>query len=128
MSLALNRFFFLSIILSTASLTLWKSSEYNLEQYQAFEWYFGGSMVLHTLLSFLIGFFAASIFVTQSDEPRDPLGIRWLFFLLLLVSGEEFSQLFIANRSFSLSDLTLNWVGLTSGYFVRKLILVFTQR
>ncbi len=123
--MSFNRLIFISVLLFTFSLTVWKSSALHTDIYQQFEWYFGGSMILHATLSFLIGFFAAAAIPNKKTANSDPLGFKLLILLLFLISLEELSQIFIANRSFSLADLSINWIGLASGYFIRKLFLAF---
>ncbi|MDF4851038.1 VanZ family protein, partial [Vibrio parahaemolyticus] len=43
----------------------------------------------------------------------------------LIISAEEFSQLFIESRSFSFDDLSTNWIGMILGYFSAKAITLF---
>lgn len=112
----------------TISLSLWKSSDISHATYQNLENYVGGSSTLHFTFSLLIGFLAVFNFpkwVTATNA--DMFGIRLLIVLLFIVSLEEFSQLFIATRSFSFDDLSTNWIGIILGYFCAKLIKLIVK-
>ncbi len=111
------------VILLTLSLSFWKSSDINHAIYMRMENYVGGTSTLHFTFSLLIGFLAVFTFPQfAKTTQRDNLGLRLLLCLLLAVSLEELSQLFISNRTFSVEDLSTNWTGIILGYFIAKLI------
>lgn len=115
---------FAFVLLLTVSLSLWKSSDVNHATYISMENYVGGSSTLHFTFSLLIGYLAVFTFPKLAiATKRDTFGIRLLLCLLLAVSSDELSQLFIANRTFSFSDLSTNWTGILIGYFMAKCIL-----
>ncbi|MBE3993901.1 VanZ family protein [Vibrio parahaemolyticus] len=126
MTSTIARLGFISISLLTISLSLWKSSELNHAVYLNMENYVGGSSTLHFTFSMLIGFLAVFTFPRFTHATKmDAFGIRLLFCLLLIISAEEFSQLFIESRSFSFDDLSTNWIGMILGYFGAKAITLF---
>ncbi|MDV6252164.1 VanZ family protein [Vibrio sp. EA2] len=109
------------VSLLTVTLSLWKSSALSHATYLHMEHYVGGSTTLHFTFSLLIGFFAVFAFPRSSSPNKtDIFGIRLLLCLLLVISLEEFSQLFITNRTFSIADLSTNWSGMLLGYFAAK--------
>ncbi len=113
----------------TVTLTLWKSSQVNHETYINMENYIGGSTTLHFTFSLLIGFFAILAFPSLSSPTKsDIFGIRLLLCLLLVISAEELSQLFITNRTFSIEDLSTNWIGMLLGYFAAKSLELVRKR
>ncbi|MGR5192541.1 VanZ family protein [Vibrio rotiferianus] len=123
MHFTLSRIIFIIVILIALSLTTWKSSSFYHPEYLHFENFFGGSITFHALFSFLIGLTSVFSFPTLTRTTgHDLFGIRLLILLLLIVSLEEFSQLFIATRSFSFDDLSTNWIGTIFGYFCAKFI------
>ncbi|WP_029790093.1 VanZ family protein [Vibrio harveyi] len=129
MTNTIARISFIGVLLLTISLSLWKSSDISHVTYQNLENYVGGSSTLHFTFSLLIGFLAVFNFpkwVTATNA--DMFGIRLLIVLLFIVSLEEFSQLFIATRSFSFDDLSTNWIGIISGYFCAKLIKLIVKQ
>ncbi len=114
---------FALVSLLTITLSVWKSSEISHDAYLNMENYIGGSITLHFTFSLLIGFFAVFAFPHFARSTKsDAFGIRLLICLLLVISAEEFSQLFIANRSFSFEDLSTNWTGMLLGYFGGKIV------
>ncbi|WP_104028628.1 VanZ family protein [Vibrio jasicida] len=128
MTNTIARISFIGVLLLTISLSLWKSSDISHATYQNLENYVGGSSTLHFTFSLLIGFLAVFNFpkwVTATNA--DMFGIRLLIVLLFIVSLEEFSQLFIATRSFSFDDLSTNWIGIILGYFCAKFIKLFAN-
>lgn len=128
MTNTIARISFIGVLLLTISLSLWKSSDISHATYQNLENYVGGSSTLHFTFSLLIGFLAVFNFpkwVTATNA--DMFGIRLLIVLLFIVSLEEFSQLFIATRSFSFDDLSTNWIGIILGYFYAKLIKLIVK-
>ncbi|MDF6013266.1 VanZ family protein [Vibrio harveyi] len=128
MTNTIARISFIGVLLLTISLSLWKSSDISHATYQNLENYVGGSSTLHFTFSLLIGFLAVFNFpkwVTATHA--DIFGIRLLIVLLFIVSLEEFSQLFIATRSFSFDDLSTNWIGIILGYFCAKLIKLIVK-
>ncbi|EKO3854015.1 VanZ family protein [Vibrio harveyi] len=128
MTNTIARISFIGVLLLTISLSLWKSSDISHATYQNLENYVGGSSTLHFTFSLLIGFLAVFNFpkwVTATNA--DMFGIRLLIVLLFIVSLEEFSQLFIATRSFSFDDLSTNWMGIILGYFCAKLIKLIVK-
>ncbi|HDM8163630.1 TPA: VanZ family protein [Vibrio harveyi] len=128
MTNTIARISFIGVLLLTISLSLWKSSDISHATYQNLENYVGGSSTLHFTFSLLIGFLAVFNFpkwVTATNA--DMFGIRLLLVLLFIVSLEEFSQLFIATRSFSFDDLSTNWIGIILGYFCAKLIKLIVK-
>ncbi|HDZ5415395.1 TPA: VanZ family protein [Vibrio harveyi] len=128
MTNTIARISFIGVLLMTISLSLWKSSDISHATYQNLENYVGGSSTLHFTFSLLIGFLAVFNFpkwVTATNA--DMFGIRLLIVLLFIVSLEEFSQLFIATRSFSFDDLSTNWIGIILGYFCAKLIKLIVK-
>ncbi len=128
MTNTIARISFIGVLLLTISLSLWKSSDISHATYQNLENYVGGSSTLHFTFSLLIGFLAVFNFpkwVTATNA--DMFGIRLLIVLLFIVSLEEFSQLFIATRSFSFDDLSTNWIGIILGYFCAKLIKIIVK-
>ncbi|HHP0509602.1 TPA: VanZ family protein [Vibrio harveyi] len=128
MTNTIARISFIGVLLLTISLSLWKSSDISHATYQNLENYVGGSSTLHFTFSLLIGFLAVFNFpkwVTATNT--DMFGIRLLIVLLFIVSLEEFSQLFIATRSFSFDDLSTNWIGIILGYFCAKLIKLIVK-
>lgn len=128
MTNTIARISFIGVLLLTISLSLWKSSDISHATYQNLENYVGGSSTLHFTFSLLIGFLAVFNFpkrVTATNA--DMFGIRLLIVLLFIVSLEEFSQLFIATRSFSFDDLSTNWIGIILGYFCAKLIKLIVK-
>lgn len=129
MTNTIARISFIGALLLTISLSLWKSSDIGHATYQNLENYVGGSSTLHFTFSLLIGFLAVFNFpkwVTATNA--DMFGIRLLIVLLFIVSLEEFSQLFIATRSFSFDDLSTNWIGIILGYFCAKLIKLIVKQ
>ncbi|EPP5332261.1 VanZ family protein [Vibrio harveyi] len=129
MTNTIARISFIGVLLLTISLSLWKSSDISHATYQNLENYVGGSSTLHFTFSLLIGFLAVFNFpkwVTATNA--DMFGIRLLIVLLCIVSLEEFSQLFIATRSFSFDDLSTNWIGIILGYFCAKLIKLIVKQ
>ncbi|MFH4786394.1 VanZ family protein [Vibrio alginolyticus] len=129
MALILARTSFFLVLMLTASLSLWKSSDLHHTAYLQMETYLGGSSTLHFTFSLLIGFLSVFTFPSLvSSNKTDVFGIRLLLLLLAIVSMEEMSQLFIANRSFSFDDLSTNWIGVISGYFSAKLIRFIRTR
>ncbi|OSP14206.1 antibiotic resistance protein VanZ [Vibrio alginolyticus] len=129
MALILARTSFFLVLMLTASLSLWKSSDLHHTAYLQMETYLGGSSTLHFTFSLLIGFLSVFTFPSLvSSNKTDVLGIRLLLLLLAIVSMEEISQLFIPNRSFSFDDLSTNWIGVISGYFSAKLIRFIRAR
>ncbi len=121
MSSMIARFSFCFVSLLTIGLSVWKSSEINQEVYLDMEGYVGGAMTLHFIFSLLIGFLSVFTFPRlASANKSDVFGIRLLFCLLLIISIDEFSQLFISNRTFSFNDLSINWTGMLLGYFSAK--------
>lgn len=83
--------------------------------------YIGGAITLHFTFSFLIGSLAVFAFPRFSTRSKtDAFGLRLLLCLLLIISAEEFSQLFITSRTFSFDDLSTNWTGMLAGYFLAK--------
>ncbi|HDM8172948.1 TPA: VanZ family protein [Vibrio harveyi] len=128
MTNTIARISFIGVLLLTISLSLWKSSDISHATYQNLENYVGGSSTLHFTFSLLIGFLAVFNFpkwVTATNA--DMFGIRLLIVLLFIVSLEEFSQLFIATRSFSFDDLSTNWIGIILGYFCAKFIKLIVK-
>ncbi len=128
MTNTIARISFIGVLLLTISLSLWKSSDISHATYQNLENYVGGSSTLHFTFSLLIGFLAVFNFpkwVTATNA--DMFGIRLLIVLLFIVSLEEFSQLFIATRSFSFDDLSTNWIGIILSYFCAKLIKLIVK-
>ncbi|EKO3784767.1 VanZ family protein [Vibrio harveyi] len=128
MTNTIARISFIGVLLLTISLSLWKSSDISHATYQNLENYVGGSSTLHFTFSLLIGFLAVFNFpkwVTATNA--DMFGIRLLIVLLFIVSLEEFSQLFIATRSFNFDDLSTNWIGIILGYFCAKLIKLIVK-
>ncbi|EKO3821131.1 VanZ family protein [Vibrio harveyi] len=128
MTNTIARISFIGVLLLTISLSLWKSSDISHATYQNLENYVGGSSTLHFTFSLLIGFLTVFNFpkwVTATHA--DMFGIRLLIVLLFIVSLEEFSQLFIATRSFSFDDLSTNWIGIILGYFCAKLIKLIVK-
>ncbi|HHJ3239002.1 TPA: VanZ family protein [Vibrio parahaemolyticus] len=126
MTSTIARLGFISISLLTIGFSLWKSSELNHAVYLNMENYVGGSSTLHFTFSMLIGFLAVFTFPRFTHATKmDAFGIRLLFCLLLIISAEEFSQLFIESRSFSFDDLSTNWIGMILGYFGAKAITLF---
>ncbi len=122
MSSKIARVSFCLVCLLAVTLSLWKSSELNHAAYLYMENYIGGSITLHFTFSLLIGFFAVFTFPSLASSTKsDAFGIRLLICLLLIISGEEFSQLFITNRTFSFEDLSTNWTGTLMGYFTAKI-------
>ncbi|MBS9919951.1 VanZ family protein [Vibrio alginolyticus] len=129
MALILARTSFVLVLMLTASLSLWKSSDLHHTAYLQMETYLGGSSTLHFSFSLLIGFLSVFTFPSLvSSNKTDVFGIRLLLLLLAIVSMEEISQLFIPNRSFSFDDLSTNWIGVISGYFSAKLIRFIRTR
>ncbi|EJN8559071.1 VanZ family protein [Vibrio alginolyticus] len=129
MALILARTSFFLVLMLTASLSLWKSSDLHHTAYLQMETYLGGSSTLHFTFSLLIGFLSVFTFPSLvSSNKTDVFGIRLLLLLLAIVSMEEMSQLFIPNRSFSFDDLSTNWIGVISGYFSAKLIRFIRTR
>ncbi|EAS78410.1 VanZ family protein [Vibrio alginolyticus] len=129
MALILARTSFVLVLMLTASLSLWKSSDLHHTAYLQMETYLGGSSTLHFTFSLLIGFLSVFTFPSLvSSNKTDVFGIRLLLLLLAIVSMEEMSQLFIPNRSFSFDDLSTNWIGVISGYFSAKLIRFIRTR
>ncbi|EJU9974075.1 MULTISPECIES: VanZ family protein [Vibrio] len=129
MALILARTSFFLVLMLTASLSLWKSSDLHHTAYLQMETYLGGSSTLHFTFSLLIGFLSVFTFPSLvSSNKTDIFGIRLLLLLLAIVSMEEISQLFIPNRSFSFDDLSTNWIGVISGYFSAKLIRFIRTR
>ncbi|EOX4082114.1 VanZ family protein [Vibrio alginolyticus] len=129
MALILARTSFFLVLMLTASLSLWKSSDLHHTAYLQMETYLGGSSTLHFTFSLLIGFLSVFTFPSLvSSNKTDVFGIRLLLLLLAIVSTEEMSQLFIPNRSFSFDDLSTNWIGVISGYFSAKLIRFIRTR
>ncbi|MDF5276500.1 VanZ family protein [Vibrio parahaemolyticus] len=129
MALILARTSFVLVLMLTASLSLWKSSDLHHTAYLQMETYLGGSSTLHFTFSLLIGFLSVFTFPSLvSSNKTDIFGIRLLLLLLAIVSMEEMSQLFIPNRSFSFDDLSTNWIGVISGYFSAKLIRFIRTR
>ncbi|HHF3181493.1 TPA: VanZ family protein [Vibrio alginolyticus] len=129
MALILARTSFFLVLMLTASLSLWKSSDLHHTAYLQMETYLGGSSTLHFTFSLLIGFLSVFTFPSLvSSNKTDVFGIRLLLLLLAIVSMEEISQLFIPNRSFSFDDLSTNWIGVISGYFSAKLIRFIRTR
>ncbi|EGQ8019597.1 VanZ family protein [Vibrio alginolyticus] len=129
MALILARTSFVLVLMLTASLSLWKSSDLHHTAYLQMETYLGGSSTLHFTFSLLIGFLSVFTFPSLvSSNKTDIFGIRLLLLLLAIVSMEEISQLFIPNRSFSFDDLSTNWIGVISGYFSTKLIRFIRAR
>ncbi|MFY2159758.1 VanZ family protein [Vibrio alginolyticus] len=129
MALILARTSFVLVLMLTASLSLWKSSDLHHTAYLQMETYLGGSSTLHFTFSLLIGFLSVFTFpFLVSSNKTDVFGIRLLLLLLAIVSMEEISQLFIPNRSFSFDDLSTNWIGVISGYFSAKLIRFIRTR
>lgn len=129
MTNTIARISFIGVLLLTISLSLWKSSDISHATYQNLENYVGGSSTLHFTFSLLIGFLAVFNFpkwVTATNA--DMFGIRLLIVLLFIVSLEEFSQFFIATRSFSFDDLSTNWIGIILGYFCAKLIKLIVKQ
>ncbi|HHF3040728.1 VanZ family protein [Vibrio diabolicus] len=125
----LTRMSFVFVLVLTASLSLWKSSDLHHATYLQMETYLGGSSTLHFTFSLLIGFLSVFTFPSLvSSSKADVFGIRLLLLLLAIVSMEEISQLFIPSRSFSFDDLSTNWIGIISGYFSAKLIRVLSTR
>ncbi len=121
MSLKIARISFCFVSLLTMTLSLWKSSEISHTIYLDMENYIGGSITLHFTFSVLIGFLAVFTFPhAASPTKSDAFGIRLLLCLLLVISLEEFSQIFISNRTFSFDDLSTNWTGMLLGYFAAK--------
>lgn len=112
------------VSLLTVSLSLWKSSDLSHATYLNMEHYVGGSTTLHFTFSLLIGLCAVFAFPRHARPNKaDAFGIRLLLCLLLIISLEEFSQLFIPNRTFSVADLSTNWSGMLLGYFAAKVWL-----
>lgn len=129
MALILARTSFVLVLMLTASLSLWKSSDLHHTAYLQMETYLGASSTLHFTFSLLIGFLSVFTFPSLvSSNKTDVFGIRLLLLLLAIVSMEEMSQLFIPNRSFSFDDLSTNWIGVISGYFSAKLIRFIRTR
>lgn len=125
----LTRMSFVFVLVITASLSLWKSSDLHHATYLQMETYLGGSSTLHFTFSLLIGFLSVFTFPSLvSSSKADVFGIRLLLLLLAIVSMEEISQLFIPIRSFSFDDLSTNWIGIILGYFSAKLIRVLRTR
>ncbi|MGI3090570.1 VanZ family protein [Vibrio diabolicus] len=125
----LTRMSFVFVLVLTASLSLWKSSDLHHATYLQMETYLGGSSTLHFTFSLLIGFLSVFTFPSLvSSSKADVFGIRLLLLLLAIVSMEEISQLFIPSRSFSFDDLSTNWIGIISGYLSAKLIRVLRTR
>ncbi|WP_319552863.1 VanZ family protein [uncultured Vibrio sp.] len=121
MSPMIARVSFCFVSLLTVTLSLWKSSDLSHATYLNMEHYVGGSTTLHFTFSLLISFFAVFTFPRfASSNKTDTFGVRLLLCLLLMTSLEEFSQFFIANRTFSVGDLSTNWSGILLGYFFAK--------
>lgn len=128
MSSKIARISFVLVSLLTVCLSIWKSSEINHTTYVSMENYVGGSTTLHFTFSLMIGFFAVFTFPkTAQPNKTDAFGIRLLICLLLVISADEFSQLFIANRTFSFDDLNTNWTGMLLGYFAAKILKFVRQ-
>ncbi len=121
MSSKIARICFCLVSLLTITLSLWKSSEVNHATYLNMENYIGGSSILHFTFAIFIGYLAVFAFPQFANSTKsDAFGIRLLICLLLVISTEEFSQLFISNRTFSFDDLSINWLGMILGYFSAK--------
>ncbi len=71
----------------------------------------GGDKTGHFLLIGLLGFF---VHMAASTSPRDLLLSRANLLLLATVTLEEFSQIFLQHRGFSLGDLAADYAGLFS--------------
>ena len=124
MTYIIARISFVFVSLLTIILSLWKSSDLSHATYLNLENYVGGSETLHFSFSLLIGFLAVFAFPRYAKPIKaDAFGIRLLLSLLLVISLEEFSQLFIASRTFSVADLSTNWSGMLLGYFAAKVWL-----
>lgn len=129
MYLSISRIIFIIVILIALSLTTWKSSSFYHREYLHFENFFGGSVTFHALFSFLIGLTSVFSFPAFARTAgHDLFGIRLLILLLLIVSLEEFSQLFIATRSFSFDDLSTNWIWIILGYFCAKILKLIVKQ
>ncbi|TMX67777.1 VanZ family protein [Vibrio rotiferianus] len=129
MYLSISRIIFIIVILIALSLNTWKSSSFYHPEYLHFENFFGGSVTFHALFSFLIGLTSVFSFPALARTTgHDLFGIRLLILLLLIVSLEEFSQLFISTRSFSFDDLSTNWIWIILGYFCAKFMKLIVKQ
>lgn len=128
MSPMIARVSFCFVSLLTVSLSLWKSSDLSHATYLNMEHYVGGSTTLHFTFSLLIGLCAVFAFPRHARPIKaDAFGIRLLLCLLLIISLEEISQLFIPNRTFSVADLSTNWSGILLGYFSAKVLHIIRK-
>ncbi|MCV5888328.1 hypothetical protein OFN71_34485, partial [Escherichia coli] len=83
----LARTSFVLVLMLTASLSLWKSSDLHHTAYLQMETYLGGSSTLHFTFSLLIGFLSVFTFPSLvSSNKTDFFGIRLLLLLLAIVS------------------------------------------
>jgi polysaccharide biosynthesis protein VpsQ len=67
-----------------------------------------GHFILYGILTFLIDL---TLFRTRPDQSRNLLAVKCGLILALLISVEEFSQQFFADRTFDLVDLLFSYLG-----------------
>lgn len=120
------RLYVLILVISIGSIgSLAKTFDIFSSSVLALESILGGDIVLHFVISFLLGFTA--VWVTPSNYRSNPLPItnHLVLFVLVLVSIDELLQLFSLSRQFSFDDMLTNTLGIIGGaIFMNFLILL----
>ena len=79
----------------------------------------GGDKLGHLILFGLLNFFITSAFLRAlPNRTSSRVALSVGLILALLIAAEEFSQQFVAVRTFDLVDLTASYVGLVIGGWV----------
>ena len=82
-----------------------------------------GDKLGHFILMGILAFFVNILFNGEKIKIFGELFLKGSVIVLIIVTLEEFSQIFIANRSFDLIDLTFDYLGiLVFGQLAKYLI------
>lgn len=68
-----------------------------------------GHFILYGILALLLNL---AFFRALPDQSPKPIAVKCVLVLAVLISLEEFSQQFFANRTFDLIDLTFSYLGI----------------
>ena len=106
------------VIVAGGSASLAKSLDWYAYAVLDIEHWLGGSWVLHLCVATTLGF-VSSWATPKRHYQRASLPLSpWIWLLLSLVTIDEFSQMFNANRDFSLLDLSINVGGVLAGSLI----------
>ena len=86
----------------------------------------GGDVYLHFAVSFL--FYLGTYFFISTLIVSTQVSLGSFLLVLMVISISEFSQLFIATRTFQVTDLLAGYSGTTLAWFVSQSIAVVIAR